>query len=70
MSEQEMKNLSVLTCSVILMASSISVLSATSGGSKANSDGKTHFEQIWESVAKHNACPQWYNDAVLGIYFH
>jgi len=31
---------------------------------------KKHFDKTWESLYKHNATPQWYEDAVLGFYFH
>ena len=29
-----------------------------------------HYEPTWESLMKHDATPQWYEDAVLGFYFH
>ena len=28
------------------------------------------YEPTWESLMKHEATPQWYEDAVLGFYFH
>jgi len=28
------------------------------------------YEPTWESLSKKNAAPQWFEDAVLGIYFH
>lgn len=28
------------------------------------------FDPTWESVNKHNACPEWFRDAKFGIYFH
>lgn len=28
------------------------------------------YEPTWESLAKHNAAPEWMKDAKLGIYFH
>ena len=28
------------------------------------------YEPTWESLYEHNATPQWYQDAVLGFYFH
>jgi alpha-L-fucosidase len=31
--------------------------------------GDKHYEPTWESLAQHSS-PQWYEDAVLGIYFH
>jgi alpha-L-fucosidase len=32
--------------------------------------GKIHYEPTWESLMHHEATPQWYEDAVLGFYFH
>jgi len=29
----------------------------------------TQYESTWESLAKHET-PEWFEDAVLGIYFH
>ncbi|MFI3277683.1 MAG: alpha-L-fucosidase [Rikenellaceae bacterium] len=31
---------------------------------------KTPYTQDWESLKKHNAAPEWFADAKLGIYFH
>jgi alpha-L-fucosidase len=31
---------------------------------------KIQFEPTWESLMQHEATPQWYQDAVLGFYFH
>jgi len=28
------------------------------------------YEATWESLYHHDATPQWYQDAVLGFYFH
>ena len=28
------------------------------------------YEPTWESLAKHEAAPEWFADAKLGIYFH
>jgi alpha-L-fucosidase len=28
------------------------------------------YEPTWESFAQKDAAPQWFEDAVLGIYFH
>ena len=28
------------------------------------------FQPNWESLAKHKAAPEWFQDAKLGIYFH
>ena len=39
---------------------------------KAAEDQKMEpkYEESWESVAKHNEEPDWFQDAKLGIYFH
>ncbi|WP_436927514.1 alpha-L-fucosidase [Halosimplex amylolyticum] len=29
-----------------------------------------YYEADWESLAQHDPTPQWYQDAVLGFYFH
>lgn len=31
---------------------------------------KNYYQPTWESLKQHNATPQWYQDAVLGFYFH
>ncbi len=36
----------------------------------SNPENKVHYEPTWESLAQKNATPQWYQDAVLGFYFH
>ena len=28
------------------------------------------YEPKWESLMQHEATPQWYEDAVLGFYYH
>ncbi len=32
--------------------------------------GEEKIEPNWESLAKHEAAPEWFQDAKLGIYFH
>ena len=34
------------------------------------SENKVYYEPTWKSLMKHEATPQWYEDAVLGFYFH
>jgi alpha-L-fucosidase len=36
----------------------------------ADPETKVHYEPTWESLMQHEATPQWYQDAVLGFYFH
>jgi alpha-L-fucosidase len=31
---------------------------------------KINFDTTWESLMCHEAAPQWYQDAILGFYFH
>ncbi len=31
---------------------------------------KPKYEETWESLAKHNEQPEWFQDAKFGIYFH
>lgn len=47
------------------------ILSITSFGQvNEKPDKEIHYEPTWESLFQHNATPQWYEDAVLGFYFH
>ncbi|MHC4203343.1 MAG: alpha-L-fucosidase [Planctomycetota bacterium] len=39
-------------------------------GAHSTSKQKVHYEPTWESLSQHEATPQWYQDAVLGFYFH
>ena len=36
----------------------------------ARATGTRHYEPTWESLAQHGAAPEWYQNAVFGIYFH
>ena len=36
----------------------------------ARATATKHYEPTWESLSQHGAAPQWYRDAVFGIYFH
>ncbi len=36
----------------------------------ARATATRHYEPTWESLSQHGAAPQWYRDAVFGIYFH
>jgi len=37
---------------------------------RVRAEDEVPYEPTWESLAKHGTAPQWYEDAVLGIYFH
>lgn len=46
--------------------------SCSNGSKKENSsvETKIKFEPNWESLSNHQASPEWFKDAKLGIYFH
>ncbi|MFI3270357.1 MAG: alpha-L-fucosidase [Rikenellaceae bacterium] len=53
-----------------LIASSL-LLASCGGGGAAQSDLETGpYAAEWESLKSHNAAPDWFADAKLGIYFH
>ena len=55
----------VIIC-LLLLGTFVNIQSrADTGGEK-----KIHYEPTWESLAEKEATPQWYEDAVLGFYFH
>ena len=43
-------------------------ISVSLSGQVVDSDD-IHYEPTWESLSQHST-PEWYEDAVLGIYFH
>ena len=52
------------------------VFAAGPAGDAAGQDGvpsaraTRHYEPTWRSLSQHGAAPQWYRDAVFGVYFH
>jgi alpha-L-fucosidase len=52
---------------LIIMILAVMINMITSGDSFAQSK---KYEPTWESLMQHNGYPQWYQDAVLGFYFH
>lgn len=42
----------------------------TSGKKQAEENEKPKYEESWESLARHNEQPDWFQDAKFGIYFH
>jgi len=48
----------------------IVLLAACSGPKQPDITGKESFTADWESLARHDAAPEWFSDAKLGIYFH
>jgi alpha-L-fucosidase len=49
-------------CPVVLALTVAAVFAATAGAEE--------FQPAWESLARHEAAPEWLQDAKLGIYFH
>ena len=43
---------------------------ACTGPKKSEVTEVDAYEANWESLSKHNASPEWFRDAKLGIYFH
>ncbi len=56
------KHLTTLLFMLILFISTSSVL--------GQSDPSDKYQPTWESLMGYNGYPQWYEDAVLGFYFH
>jgi alpha-L-fucosidase len=48
----------------------IALLAACSGPKKPEVTESDPYAADWESLSKHNASPEWFRDAKLGIYFH
>jgi len=48
----------------------IALLAACSGPKKPEVTEPDPYTANWESLSKHNASPEWFRDAKLGIYFH
>ena len=48
----------------------IALLAACSGPKKPEVTDPDPYAADWESLSKHNASPDWFRDAKLGIYFH
>lgn len=42
----------------------------TTGKKPAGENEKPVYEETWESLARHNEQPDWFQDAKFGIYFH
>jgi len=48
----------------------VPLLAACAGPNKPEASETESYTADWESLAKHNASPEWFQDAKLGIYFH
>jgi alpha-L-fucosidase len=60
------QKLSILVLSIF----SLGVLVNSCSEINTNQKNKVHYEPTWESLMQKDATPQWYQDAVLGFYFH
>lgn len=56
--------------SVYLLLITGVILFAGCAGKNPDTESRKHFDPNWESLAKHEAAPEWFQDAKLGIYFH
>ena len=57
---------SALVMSIVLLGT---LVSFSSGADSVGENG-VRYDPTWESLMQHEATPQWYEDAVLGFYFH
>ena len=55
-----------LAISILLLGALLS----TSVMAEPNPKNKIHYKPTWESLMQKDGTPQWYDDAVLGFYFH
>jgi len=62
----KMTKSSTFAMSILLVGALVS----SGAGADSTSESKVHYEPTWESLMQHKATPQWYQDAVLGFYFH
>ncbi|WP_347840648.1 alpha-L-fucosidase [uncultured Draconibacterium sp.] len=54
-----------------LLAAIVLLLGCVSSSKKTIEEQKPlKYQENWESLAKHNEEPEWFQDAKLGIYFH
>jgi alpha-L-fucosidase len=55
---------------IVLTILIFGILAVFNACQQSSAHDKIHYEPTWESLMQHNATPQWYQDAVLGFYFH
>lgn len=53
-----------------IVLSLIALLAACAGPKSPEATEAESYSADWESLAKHQASPDWFQDAKLGIYFH
>ena len=54
----------------LFILSLVALLAACGGPKSPESTEASAYLDDWESLAKHEASPEWFQDAKLGIYFH
>jgi alpha-L-fucosidase len=54
----------------LLILGMIALLAGCAGPKSPEATEAESYSADWESLAKHNASPEWFQDAKLGIYFH
>jgi alpha-L-fucosidase len=54
----------------LVLAPTILFGCGTAGKKQVEEIEKTIYEESWESLARHNEEPDWFQDAKFGIYFH
>ncbi len=65
-----MKKQKLVFILVVVVCLFISSLSSSIQASDVKKKAKKHFEPTWDSLRQKSATEQWYEDAVLGFYFH
>ena len=55
---------------MVLLTAFFASCSTSPKKSKEETTVKPKYEENWDSLAKHNEQPDWFQDAKLGIYFH
>jgi alpha-L-fucosidase len=63
-----MKNLKIRY--VLFFVLMLSIVSCNNSSKKVKTDEPLKYEETWESLAKSNEQPEWFQDAKFGIYFH
>ncbi len=55
-----------------LMLAVLFIAGCSSSGNKSQQEktASVKYEENWDSLAKHNEQPEWFQDAKFGIYFH
>ena len=63
-------NIRNLIIAVLVVASLLACTEQKAAQQNKEEQKVTHFEPNFESLSKHKAAPEWFQDAKLGMYFH